>query len=240
MGNHLGDRTSLDMVGLQDELVDAVAATGKPIIAFVFCGRPLSIRNLSQKAATIFQCWYLGQESGRAVAATLFGDSNPGGKLPMSIPRSVGHLPAFYNHKPSARRGYLFDDVSPLFSFGHGLSYTQFKFSPPRLEQATIGSHESTRVLVDVTNVGVRAGDEVVQLYIRDLVSSVTRPVKELKGFRRVTLQPGETQTVALDVTPDRLALWNIDMEHLVEPGEFAIMVGPNSVDLQSTTLTVT
>jgi beta-glucosidase len=240
MGNHLGDRTSLDMVGLQDELVDAVAATGKPIVAFVFGGRPLSIRNLSEKAATIFQCWYLGQESGRAVAATLFGDSNPGGKLPMTIPRSVGHLPAFYNHKPSARRGYLFDDVSPLYPFGHGLSYTRFQFGQPRLEKATIGRGESTRVLVDVTNVGDRAGDEVVQLYIRDLVSTVTRPVKELKGFRRVTLQPGEKQTVALDVTPGRLAFWNIDMEYVVEPGEFAILVGPSSVDLQSTTLTVT
>ncbi len=240
MGNHLGDRTNLDMVGLQDELVDAIAATGKPIVALVFGGRPLSIRNLSQKAATIFQCWYLGQESGRAVAETLFGDNNPGGKLPMTIPRSVGHLPAFYNHKPSARRGYLFDDVSPLYPFGFGLSYSQFRFGPPRLERSTIGRDESTQVLVDVTNAGARAGDEVVQLYIRDLVSSVTRPVKELKGFRRVTLKPGETQTVALEITPDRLALWNIDMQHVVEPGEFAVMVGPNSVDLQAMTLTVT
>jgi beta-glucosidase len=239
MGNHLGDRTSLDMVGLQDELVDAIAATGKPIVALVFGGRPLSIRNLAEKAAAIFQCWYLGQETGRAVAATLFGDANPGGKLPMTIPRSVGHLPAFYNYKPSARRGYLFDDVSPLFPFGHGLSYTQFRFGPPRVERSTIGRDESTCVLVDVTNAGNRRGDEVVQLYIRDKVSSVTRPVKELKGFRRVTLEPGETTTVALDITPDRLALWNIDMQRVVEPGEFAIMTGPNSVDLQAATLTV-
>jgi beta-glucosidase len=231
MGNHLGDRTSLDMVGLQDELVDAIAATGKPIVALVFGGRPLSIRNLAEKAHTVFQCWYLGQETGRAIAATLFGDANPGGKLPMTIPRSVGHLPAFYNYKPSARRGYLFDDVSPLFPFGHGLSYTQFRIGAPRLERATIGRDESTRVLIDVTNAGARRGDEVVQLYIRDKVSSVTRPV---------TLEPGESQTVALDVTPDRLALWNIDMQRVVEPGEFAIMVGPNSVELQTVTLTVT
>ena len=115
MGNHLGDRASLDMVGLQDELVDAIAATGKPIVALVFNGRPLSIRNLAEKAAAIFECWYLGQETGTAVAEALFGDVNPGGKLPITIPRSVGHLPAYYNYSPSARRGYLFDDVTPLY-----------------------------------------------------------------------------------------------------------------------------
>jgi beta-glucosidase len=239
MGNHLGDRTSLDMVGRQDELVDALAATGKPIVALVFNGRPLSIRNVAEKAAAIFECWYLGQETGRAVAEAIFGDLNPGGKLPITIPRSVGHLPAYYNYRPSARRGYLFDEVTPLYPFGFGLSYTTFQFSPPRLEKSTIGRDESTRVLVDVTNTGDRAGDEVVQLYIRDLVSSITRPVKELKGFQRITLAPGETRSVALDVTPDHLAFWNIDLERVVEPGEFAIMFGPNSVDLQTTTLTI-
>jgi beta-glucosidase len=239
MGNHLGDRTSLDMVGRQDELIDAVAATGKPIVALVFNGRPLSVRNLSEKAATIFECWYLGQETGRAVADVLFGDVSPCGKLPITIPRSVGHVPAYYNYRPSARRGYLFDDVSPLYPFGHGLSYTQFAFSPPRLEATTIGRDQSTRVLVDVTNTGDRSGDEIVQLYIRDLVSSTTRPVKELKGFTRVSLRPGETRTVSLPITPDRLAFWNIDMKLVVEPGEFAVMTGPSSVDLQSVTLTV-
>ena len=239
MGNHLGDRTDLQMVGLQDELVDAIAATGKPIVALVFGGRPLAIGNLSEKAAAVFQCWYLGQETGRAVADVLFGEVNPGGKLPITIPRSVGHLPAYYNYRPSARRGYLFDDVSPLYPFGYGLSYTQFDFGAPRLEKAAIGAEESTRVVVDVTNTGEQAGDEVVQLYIRDLVSSVTRPVKELKGFQRIHLQPGETRSVALPITPDRLALWDIDMRLVVEPGEFAIMTGPNSVELQSVTLTV-
>lgn len=239
MGNHLGDRTSLDMVGRQDELVDAVAATGKPIVALVFGGRPLAICNLSEKASAIFQCWYLGQETGRAVADVLFGEVNPSGKLPITIPRSAGHIPAYYNYRPSARRGYLFDDVSPLYPFGHGLSYTQFTFGPPRLEAASIGRDESTRVLVDVTNTGQRPGEEVVQLYIRDLVSSATRPIKELKGFERVSLQPGETRSVALPITPDRLAFWNIDMQLVVEPGEFAVMTGPNSADLQSVTLTV-
>jgi beta-glucosidase len=238
--SHLGDRTDLKMVGLQDELVDALAATGKPIVALVFNGRPLSIGNLVDQASAVFECWYLGQETGQAVADVLFGDVNPSGKLPITIPRSVGHLPAFYNHKPSARRGYLFDDVSPLFPFGFGLSYTEFKFGPPRLKNATIGPKESTKVFVDVTNVGDRAGDIVVQLYIRDLVSSVTRPVKELKGFQRVSLKAGANCTVQFDVDPESLAFWNIDKVYAVETGEFAIMTGPESNDLQRVVLKVT
>jgi len=160
--------------------------------------------------------------------------------LPITIPRSVGHAPAYYNYKPSARRGYLFDDVSPLFPFGHGLSYTRFEFSTPRLDKSAISRDESTVLHVDVTNRGDRTGDETVQMYIRDEVSSVTRPVKELKGFQRITLSPGETRTVSLPITPDRLAFWNIDMAFVVEPGDFLIMVGPNSQELQSVTLTVT
>ena len=239
--NHLGDRTTLDMVGQQDELVDAVVATGKPVITFLFNGRPLSIRNLAEKVPVIFECWYLGQETGRAVAEALFGDINPGGKLPMTIPRSVGHVPAYYNYKPSARRGYLFDDVSPLYAFGFGLSYTQFKLGKPRLEKEKIKADESTRVLVDVTNTGKVAGDEVVQMYIRDCISSVTRPVKELKGFQRITLKSGETQTVSLDITPEHLAFYDIDMNYSVEAGEFVIMVGNSSrdEDLQKVVLTV-
>lgn len=239
--NHLGDRASLDLVGLQDELVDAIAATGKPIIAVLFNGRPISIRNLTTKATTIFECWYLGQESGRALAEVIFGDINPGGKLPITIPRSVGHIPAYYNHKPAARRGYLFDNVTPLYPFGFGLSYTQFKFGKPRLKKSIIDRRESTTVRIDVTNTGPRVGDEVVQMYIRDKVSSVTRPVKELKGFQRITLAPGETQTVSLEITPERLAFYNIDMKYVVEPGEFEIMIGNSSrdQDLQTVLLRV-
>jgi len=239
--NHLGDRASLDLVGLQDELVDAIAATGKPIVAVLFNGRPISIRNLTAKASTIFECWYLGQETGRALAEVLFGDINPGGKLPITIPRSVGHIPAYYNYKPAARRGYLFDDVTPLYAFGFGLSYTQFQFGRPRLKKAVIGRNESTVVRVDVTNTGSRAGDEVVQMYIRDKVSSVTRPVKELKGFERIALARGETKTVSLEITPEHLAFYNIDMKYMVEPGEFEIMVGSSSrdQDLQKVTLRV-
>ena len=209
----MGDRTSLDLIGRQDELVKAMLATGKPVIVLLFNGRPLSINYVAENVPVIFECWYLGQESGHAVADVLFGDFNPGGKLPITFPRSAGHLPVFYNHKPSARRGYLFDDVSPLFPFGFGLSYTTFEFKNVRLAKKKIKRTGSTRVLVDVTNTGKRAGTEIVQMYIRDLVSSVTRPVKELKGFQKISLQPGETKTVALEITPDSLAFYDVKHE---------------------------
>jgi beta-glucosidase len=228
---HMGDRTSLDLIGRQEELVKAMLATGKPVIVFLFNGRPISINYVAENVPVIFECWYLGQETGHAVADVLFGVCNPGGKLPITIPRSAGHLPAFYNYKPSARRGYLFDDVSPLFAFGYGLSYTTFAFKNVRLEKKKVKRDESTRVLVDVTNTGKRAGTEVVQMYIRDLFSSVTRPIKELKGFHKVSLAAGETKTVAIDITPESLAFYDINMKYVVEPGEFAIMVGNSSRD---------
>jgi beta-glucosidase len=157
------------------------------------------------------------------------------------VPRSAGHLPAFYNYKPTARRGYLFDDVMPLYAFGYGLSYTTFTIGTPRLSKKKIKLDGSTRVTVDVTNTGSRAGTETVQLYIRDTYSSVTRPMKELKGFRKIFLQPGETRAVGFDVTPELLAFYNVDMKFVVEPGEFQIMVGNSSRDrdLQSITLVV-
>ena len=192
--NHMGDRASLDLVGRQEELVKAMLATGKPVVVLLYNGRPLSINYVAQNVPVIFECWYLGQENGAAVAEVLFGDVNPSGKLPISFPRSAGHLPVFYNYKPSARRGYLWDDVSPLFAFGYGLSYTTFAIKNVRLEKSKIKTKGSTRVLAEVTNTGKREGAEVVQMYIRDVVSSVTRPVKELKGFQKVTLRPGETK----------------------------------------------
>lgn len=237
---HMGDRTSLDLIGRQNELVRAMVATGKPVIVLLFNGRPVSITTVNETVPAILECWYLGQETGTAVADVLFGDFNPGGKLPMTIPRSAGHLPAFYNHKPSARRGYLFADVSPLFAFGYGLSYTTFTIANIRLEKTRIRTSGSTRVLADVTNTGPRAGTEVVQMYIRDRVSSVTRPVKELKGFERVALAPGETKTVAFEVTPDLLAFYDINMKFVVEPGEFEIMVGCSSRDQDLTKITLT
>jgi len=238
---HMGDRTNLDLIGRQDELVKAMLATGKPVIVFLFHGRPNSINYIAENVPAIFECWYLGQECGHAVADVLFGDHNAGGKLPMSVPRSAGHLPVFYNYKPSARRGYLFDDVTPLYPFGFGLSYTTFDFKNVRLKKKKIGMKDSTQVLVDMTNTGRREGAEVVQMYIRDLISSVTRPIKELKGFQKISLQPGETKTVALDITPESLAFYDIHMKHVVEPGEFEIMVGNSSrdADLQKLILTV-
>jgi beta-glucosidase len=162
---------------------------------------------------------------------------NPGGKLPITIPRSVGHLPAYYNYKPSARRGYLWDDVSPLFAFGYGLSYTTFELSNARLADTAIARDGKTQVLVDVKNTGEREGTEVVQMYIRDVFSSVTRPVKELKGFKKVSLKPGESTTVTIDITPDLLSFWDINMDYLVEPGDFEIMVGNSSRDEDLTKL---
>jgi len=228
---HMGDRTSLDLVGRQDDLVRELLALGKPLVVLLFNGRPLSIREVAESAPAILECWYLGQETGTAVAEVLFGDTNPSGKLPISIPRSVGHVPAFYNHKPSARRGYLFDDVSPLYPFGFGLSYTTFEFSAPRLAKTRIQRDGSTRLSVDVKNTGTREGAEVVQLYIRDLASSVTRPVKELKGFQRIVLQPGETRTVVFEITPVLLKFWDVNMRFTVEPGEFELMTGNSSRD---------
>lgn len=239
---HMGDRANLDLIGRQEELVRAMIGTGKPVIVFLFNGRPLSINYVSQNVPVIYECWYLGQETGRAVAEVLFGDHNPGGKLPITFPRSVGQVPVFYNYKPSARRGYLFDEVSPLYAFGYGLSYTSFALKNLRLTKRRIKPGGSTRALIDVTNTGKREGTEVVQMYIRDLVSSVTRPVKELKGFCKVRLKPSETTTVALDITPDELSFYDRHMKYVVEPGEFEIMVGNSSrdVDLQKVVLQVT
>ncbi len=239
--NHMGDRARLDLVGRQQELVEAMVATGKPVVVLLFGGRPLAIGPVVDAVPAVCVCWYLGQETGHAVAGVLFGDVNPGGKLPISFPRSVGHLPVFYNHKPSARRGYLFDEATPLFPFGFGLSYTTFALSNVRLDPDAIPPDGSTRLYVDVTNTGSRAGTEVVQLYIRDRVSSVTRPVKELRGFARVTLDPGERTTVRFDITPEHLAFYDIHMEYVVEPGDFLLMVGTSSrdADLQHVTLRV-
>ncbi len=228
---HLGDRASLDLIGVQNELAKAIVETGKPVVVLLFNGRPNSIPYIQAHVPAILECWYCGQETGKAVADILFGDINPGGKLPISIPRSVGHIPCYYNYKPSARRGYLFDEVSPLYPFGFGLSYTTFAFSNVRLERAVIHAGESTAVLVDVRNTGSRPGDEVVQMYLRDIVGSVTRPVKELKGFRKVHLLPGETTTVALSIGPDQLSFTNIQREWVVEPGEFEVMIGNSSRD---------
>ncbi|WMJ75220.1 glycoside hydrolase family 3 N-terminal domain-containing protein [Cytophagaceae bacterium ABcell3] len=237
--SHMGDRNSLEMVGLQEELIKAVLETGKPVYTFLFNGRPLSINYLAEHAPVIFEAWYLGQETGYAVADVLFGDYNPGGKLAISIPRSVGHVPAYYNYKPTARRGYLFEDVSPLYPFGHGLSYTSFDISNLKTKVDKIHSGDSLHVSVDVVNTGYLAGDEVIQLYIRDVVSSVTRPVLELKDFQRISLEPGEKKNVSFYITPEKLAFYNLEMNFEVEPGEFEVMIGNSSTNLLTATFEV-
>ena len=228
---HLGDRASLDLLGMQNELVKAILKTGKPIVVLLFSGRPNSINYINDNVPAILECWYLGQETGNAVADVLMGNHNPSGKLPISFPRSTGHIPCFYNYKPSARRGYIFDDITPLYSFGYGLSYTQFQFTNLRLQKESIHTNESTKVYVDVQNIGAVAGEEVVQMYIRDIFSSVTRPVKELKGFKKIYLKPNESETISLTILPEHLAFTNIEKKYVVEPGEFEIMVGNSSRD---------
>ena len=236
---HLGDRDSLELVGRQNELAQAIMATGKPVVVFLINSGPLAINYLKENVPAILEGFYLGEETGTAAADVLFGDYNPGGKLPVSFPRSVGQLPIYYNRKPTARRGYLFSTTEPLFPFGYGLSYTTFSYSNLKITSPKIKTDEETTVTVDVTNTGRRRGDEVAQMYIRDEVSSVTRPVKELKDFTRITLEPGEKKQVTFRITPSKLAFYNREMKRVVEPGTFQIMVGGNSVDLMNRQLEV-
>jgi beta-glucosidase len=237
--NHLGDRATLGLVGQQDDLATAIFALGKPVVVLLINGPPLSIPEVVDRANAVLEGWYPGQEGGTALADILFGDANPGGKLPVTVARSAGQLPMFYDQKPSAHRGYLFDSREPLFPFGFGLSYTTFETGPPRLSATQIRADQHVSVMVDVTNTGKLAGDEVVQLYLHHLVSSVTRPVKELKGFRRVRLAPGERTTVQFTLDRDALSFWDEHMRRTVEPGAVEIMAGPSSVDLKRATLEV-
>ena len=238
-GSHLGDRLSLDLLGNQDELAKQIVATGKPTVVLLLHGRPNSINYLAENVPAILDGWYLGQEGGQAAADILFGDYNPGGKLPITVPRSVGQLPDYYYQKPSAKRGFVDGSVLPLFPFGWGLSYTTFKYSNLRLAQDTIGPEGQTKVSVDVTNTGAVRGDEVAQVYIHQTVSSVTRAVKELRGFQRISLNPGETKTVEFTLGPNELSYLDRDMKRVVEPGAFEVMAGGNSVDLITATLNV-
>lgn len=239
--SHMGDRPTLEMMGTQNELIDALVELERPMVGLVFGGRPLNISNLVDKSDAVFQCFYLGQETGHSVADVLFGRVSPSAKLPISIPRSAGHIPAYYNYKPTARRGYLFDDVNALYPFGYGMSYTTFDIGAPVLEKQQIMADGSTTVSVEVTNTGEVAGKEVVQLYIRDEYSSVTRPVKELKGFEKVYLEPGQTKTVTFEIGYEQLHFLNDEMEWVVEPGTFQLMIGNSSrdEDLKKVKLTV-
>jgi beta-glucosidase len=239
---HIGDNMTLDLFGEQSELAEELIKLGKPVIVYLMNGRPLSINMLAEKADAIIEGWYMGQETGKAAADIIFGDVNPSGKLTITFPKSVGQLPMYYNHKPSAQfADYISQDVNPLFHFGFGLSYTGFRYGSPRLARTSIGRKESTTVTVEVTNTGTRAGEEIVQMYIRDRVSSVTRPVKELRGFKRISLKAGETSVVTFGIDPEKLAFHNVEMKFVVEPGIFEIMTGSSSrdIDLQMTELNV-
>ena len=237
--NHRGDRDSLDLLGAQNDLVKAVVETGTPTVVLLINGRPLSINYIAQHVPAVLEGWYLGQEGGTAAAQVLFGDVNPGGKLPITFPHSVGDLPDFYNHKPSDNRSYAFSTREPLYPFGYGLSYTTFKFENVRVEPTEIHTGGTAKVSVDVTNTGSREGDEVPQMYIHEKVAPVTRPVKLLKGFERIRLKPGEKKTVTFTITPRTLSMLDTDMHWVVEPGQFEIMVGPDSVYTSTTLLNV-
>jgi beta-glucosidase len=237
--NHLGDVADLSLMSNQQELVDAMLQTGKPVVAVLVNGRPLAIPAVAERVPAILETWYSGQEGGTAVGEALFGDINPGGKLPVTFPRHTGQLPIYYNRRPTSFRSHLDLTREPLWPFGFGLSYTTFTLANLKVTPPVIGPGARTSVTVDVTNTGSRSGDEVVQLYIRDVVSSVTRPTKELRGFERVTLRAGETRTVTFALGPDDLSLIDRRMQRVVEPGRFEIMVGTNSERLITASLDV-
>ncbi|MCC6859135.1 MAG: glycoside hydrolase family 3 C-terminal domain-containing protein [Bryobacterales bacterium] len=228
------DVASLDLTGRQEELLRAVAAEGKPAVLVLVNGRPLSIRWAAEHIPAILEAWNCGERGGQAVADVLFGDYNPSGRLPITFPRHSGQLPVYYNHMPSKTgRHYVDMPITPLWAFGHGLSYTQFEYSNLSLSAREIGARGSVQVSADVANTGSRAGQEVVQLYIHDLIASVSRPVKELRGFQKVDLQPGEKKTVRFTLTPDELALYDRQMVRRVEPGAFEVMVGSSSEQIR-------
>jgi beta-glucosidase len=237
--DHLGDVADLSLVSQQDELADAMLQLGKPVIVVLINGRPVTMPHVAERAEAVIEAWYVGQEGGLAVGDVLFGDVNPGGKLPVSIPRAVGQLPDYYNRRPTSFRPYLDMTREPQWPFGYGLSYATFTLSAVVVTPTIIGRSGHGTVSVDVTNTGTRSGDEVVQLYIHDVVSSVTRPVKELRGFERVTLAPGEKKTVTFTIGPDALSLIDRRMHRVVEPGRFEIMVGTSSTALTRVNLQV-
>jgi beta-glucosidase len=237
--NHLGDRESLDLLGSQDALIKSIVETGTPTIVLLINGRPLSINYAAEHVPAILEGWYLGEQGGAAAANVLFGDVNPSGKLPITFPHSVGELPDYYDHKPSRNRSYAFADSHPLFPFGFGLSYTTFRFDNVRVEPATIGAGGTAIIKADITNTGNRAGDEVAQMYIHQKVASVTQPIEQLRGFHRVSLKPGEKTTVEFTLTPDALSILDINMNRVVEPGTFDIMVGSSSAQTQTVPLQV-
>jgi len=239
MSGEAASRADIGLPGRQLELARAVAAAGVPVAAVLVNGRPLTLGGLAEAVPAVLEAWQPGTEGGHAAADALFGDVDPGGKLPASFPRSVGQLPLYYNQKATGRppdeknkysSKYLDVPVTPLYPFGHGLSYTSFRLADLRLSAREIPPDGTLTVSVAVENAGPRVGDETVQLYIRDLAASVTRPVRELKGFQRLTLKPGAARRVSFTLGPRGLGFYGRDGRFVVEPGAFQVFVGTSSV----------
>jgi beta-glucosidase len=235
-----GDSDTLELPGRQNELATEIAKLGKPMVAILLNGKAYSVEKLSQQVSAIVEGWYLGQETGNAIAGVLFGDVDPSGHLPVTIARNVGQLPVYYYKTPAARRGYVFDDNTPLFPFGFGLSYTTFSFGKPSIDRERISAREKAMVSVLVSNTGSRAGDEVMQMYIHHPVSSVVQPVIALRGFKRIHLEPGKSTTVTFEVGANELSIINAEMKRTVEPGKVDVLVGASSKETNSVQLTVT
>jgi beta-glucosidase len=227
------DRSSITIDEIQMELIKAIQETGKPVVAVLFNGRPLAVNWVAENIPAVVETWFSGEKGGLAIADVLLGYVNPSGKLPVTFPRSVGQIPFYYNHKPSSKHNYVDISNKPLYAFGHGLSYTSFEYSGLQIIPDSIASCGTATVKITVENTGEVDGTEVVQLYVRDVIGSVTTPVKALKGFSRVGLQPGESKELSFELGPEALSLWNREMKHVVEPGEFKIMVGSASDDVR-------
>lgn len=244
MSGESRSRSDISLPGVQEELIKAIYATGKPIVVMINAGRPLVFDWTADHIPAILYTWWLGTEAGGAIADVLFGDYNPSGKLPITFPRSVGQVPIYYNHlstgKPPKndsiayyRTGYIDLMQNPKFAFGHGLSYTTFEYSDFHMSKTKINKGERVHVSLTVTNTGKYAGEETVQLYLRDRVASLVRPVKELKDFKKVFLNPGESKSVEFVITPDKLAFYDEQLKFVTEPGEFDVMIGSASDDIR-------
>lgn len=228
------DVASLDLTGMQEELIEAVHATGTPTVVVLINGRPLSVRWAAENIPAIVEAWLPGEQGGTGVAEVLFGDVNPSGRLPVTFARHSGQLPVYYNHTAtSSRRGYVDLPGTPLWPFGYGLSYTKFEYDKLEISPARIRPDGEVQVAMQVTNTGNRAGQEVVQLYVNDLLSSASRPVLELRGFEKVSLQPGESRRVRFTLTPEDLSYFDAEMRRVVEPGSFEVLAGASAADIR-------